>query len=177
MLGGAVAFVVGETVSWVCGVGSLHEGVTVDFGDDGSGGDGFDEAVAFNNGFVGKGKVFDWVAVDKNELRLGFEVADCAFHGKIGSVANVEAVDFFDRCLPYCPGMGGGFDFFGEVFALRFGEGFGIADEGDAGVEWEDDCGGEDRSRKATTANFINTSDQGDALGDEFAFVLESWGG
>ena len=55
MLGGGVALVGGEAVLGMEEVEVAHEGVAMDFGDDGSGGDGEAEGVAVEEAGLGAG--------------------------------------------------------------------------------------------------------------------------
>jgi len=166
MNGSGVALVRGEAVLRVLEVEFAAEGVAVDFGDDGGGGDGEAECVAVDELGLGAGRVDDH-GVDEEVVGCDAELLDGGEHGHAGGLIDIDAVD--GGGVDFCDGVGDGdaADFDVEFFAVFAGELFGVgeahaAEEG--GVLRQDDCGGDYGAEEGATTDFVDAGDGFEAV-------------
>jgi hypothetical protein len=171
VLGGGIALVGGEAVLGVEEVEVSHEGVAVDFGDDGGGGDGEGERVAVEEAGLGAGVGYlgevEEHGVDEEVVGGEGEALDGEEHGEAGGLVDVEAVD--GGGVDFGDGEGEGVlaDLAVEELALVLGELLGVfeAEAGEGGgARGEDDGGGDDGAEEGSSTDFVDTGDEGEAV-------------
>ena len=166
VFGRGIAFVGGKTVLGVEDVEVAHEGVAMDFGDDGGGGDGEGEGVAVEEPGLGAGMV-DTHGVDEEVVGRGGEALDGQEHGEAGGLVDIDAVDGFGVDFGDGEAEGDLADLAVELLALLAGELFGVfeahaRESGEAGGK--DDGGGDDGAEESAAADFIDTRDAEEAV-------------
>ncbi len=171
VLGGGIALVGGEAVLGVEQVELAHEGIAVDFGDDGGGRDGEREGVAVIEAGLGAGMgelvEVEEHGVDEEVVGLGGEALDGAEHSEAGGLVDVDAVDGLGIDFGDGDAEGDFADLAVEKLALLAGELLGVfeAEAGERGCAGgEDDRGGHDRTEERSAADLVNSGNEGEAV-------------
>ena len=171
VLGRGVALVRGEAVLGVEEVEVAHEGVAVNFGDDGGGGDGEAEGVAVEEAGLGAGMgqlVQVYVhGVDEQVVGGDGEALDGEEHGEAGGLVDVDAVDGLGIDFGDGDRDGELADLAVEELSLLAGELLGVleAEAGEGGgAGGEDDGGGDNGAEESPAADFVDSGDGAEAV-------------
>ena len=89
----AVAFVLAEAILGKARAEVAHNRIARDLGNDTGGGNGEAEAVAIDDGCLGKGKRKNWKAVDEHMVGLEAERLDGRAHRLVGSAENIDSIN------------------------------------------------------------------------------------
>src|SRR6266566_1646130 len=95
-----VAFVARETIARIGSIQLGHEAVPVNLGDDGCGGDGKIDAVAFVKAILRLTETRNRSAVDQDVLGSDRKAGERQLHGADAGMIDVEAVDLFHLNYP-----------------------------------------------------------------------------
>ena len=115
MLGGAVPLVIRPTETGKLAVQFPHDPIPGDLCDDGGGGNGETEGVAFDHREAAALEAGTPVAVDQG--KIGVHLVRSAGHRHHGRLKNVQLIDFLDGC-PADPDLGEGSKSGQEFLAL-----------------------------------------------------------
>jgi hypothetical protein len=180
VIGGGVAFVDGEAVSWVEAIEFDHALIAKDLGDDAGGGDAVAAAVALDKGGMRHGQGGDRQTIDQGMNGSGFESLEGAAHGGVGGPQDVHGVDRGRIDFGDCEGNMMRAQPLEERFAPGRLDLFGIVESqeiiGQAPFDpavGEDEGDGDDRSGQRTASGFIDTGEGGEATGQERPFDLK----
>lgn len=91
--GGAVAFVLGETVFGPLFVVFAHEAIAGDLGEDAGGGDAVALGVALNDGGLGRGERGHKASVHQRVGRGRVELGEGGVHRAVGGLEDIDVVD------------------------------------------------------------------------------------
>ena len=117
----SVALVLAEAVLGKAGAEFAHNGVARDLGNDAGGGNGEAEAIAIDDGRLGKGKRKNGQAVDEDMVRLRAERLDSRAHSLVGGTENIDRVNLQRIDDSNGPGDGRVVDQFVIDFFTAFG--------------------------------------------------------
>ena len=163
VLGCGVTLVGGEAVLGMEVVEVAHEGVAVDFGDDGGGGDGEREGVAVEQAGLGAGMgelgEIEAHGVDEEVVGGDGELLDGEEHGEARGLVDVDAVDGLGVDFGDGDGESDAANLAVEELALLAGELLGVfeAEAGEGGgAGGEDDGGGDDGAEESAATDFVD---------------------
>ena len=127
---GGIAFVAVKTEFRVILVVALHQAVAAHLGDNGRGGDGGAQRIAFRNRPLRQRRGDRKRPVDQQAVRPGAEVVDRHGHGEKGRLEDVDPVDFhrIDNADPH--GHRVGVNPFVESVPLFRGQFLGVGEPG-----------------------------------------------
>ena len=158
VLGGSVAFVLGQAVLRIDHVPFFHAGVTVRFGEDGGGGDGDTAGVAVDEGFLFDEDV-ELHGVQEEIVWDGAELVESGGHGLATGLVDIPGVDALGVDFGYGPGDGVFADAGGKLGATVGSEFFGVVEADDAALGIEDYGSGDYRAEEGAAAGFVEASD------------------
>lgn len=162
----AVALVLAEAILGKAGAEVAHDRVAGDFGNDTGGGNGEAEAIAVDDGRLGKGKRKNGKAIDEHMVGLKAERFDGGAHRLVSGAENIDRINLQRIDDSNGPGDGLVGDQFVIDFFTAFGEKlFRIVELAMAKFFGEDYCGRYDGACERAAARLIDAGDRGDAEG------------
>jgi hypothetical protein len=171
----AVAFMLAEAILGKMGTKVTHHSVTRDFRDHTGSGDGKAEAIAIDNGGLGKWKGNNGQAINQHVLRRAGERCNGLAHRSMRRAQNIDAVDFHgidntDRPSEVRIRDQVVVNFFAQVRCKLFG----IVQAPVTELFRKNYGAGYNRTRQSATASFIDPRDASHANGAELFLVTKS---
>jgi hypothetical protein len=158
--GGSISFVVGESITGKTLIEFLHDTVSRLLGENRGSGDGRAQGIAFDDGEVGRTKIFQRATIDENPVAGCGEFLDRTAHGQNGGFEDIKTVDFRRRGLADSEGCAGPIrQFLEETLSFSAGQLLGIAQAlGPHGPTGKNVNGGHDRAGQTAATCFVNAA-------------------
>ena len=159
MAGRRVSFVLGEAIAGIFLVPLGHEPVSVDLGDDRSGGDRGRPPVSPDDGPLGIIKGGEAHGVDQDKMRWLSQLREGLAHGKAGGFKDIDLIDDDGIRFPKPDGESLRPNLFRQALPLRFREKLRIAKASNAPRRIKDHRGCHHGSGERAPPNLVHSRD------------------